>query len=78
MAELASAVPNLNDVEVRVTATVGDHFLDEILEGYSTARISNSSVKLSVLGGSPQVFKPSMPFQLFVSFTNVLLIFIHF
>jgi len=67
MADLAASVPNLNEVEVRVTATVGEHFLDEIIEGYSTARIYNSSVRLSVLGGSPQVFKPSMPFQLFVS-----------
>lgn len=68
MVELASSVGSLNGVEVMITATVGDRFLDEVIEGYSTARIYNSSVKVTVLGGSPQVFKPSMPFTLYVSF----------
>lgn len=66
MVELANSVSSLNGVEISITATVGDRFLDEIIEGYSTARIYNSSVKVTVLGGSPQVFKPAMPFKLYV------------
>jgi hypothetical protein len=60
-------VPTLEGMEVTVTATVGDRFLDEIIEGYSTAQIFNSSIKVAFLGGSPQVFKPSMPFYCYVS-----------
>ncbi|XP_045471389.1 CD109 antigen [Harmonia axyridis] len=48
-------------LEVMIVATVGDYFLDEILEGYSSARIYNSSIKLKFVGDSPQVFKPGMP-----------------
>lgn len=67
MHELAVHLPSLDGVEVTVIATVGDRFLDEVIQGYSTARIYNSSVKITVLGGSPQVFKPAMPFPLYVS-----------
>jgi hypothetical protein len=68
IAELEQFVPTLEGMEVTVTATVGDQFLDEIIEGYSTAQIFNSSIKVAFLGGSPQVFKPSMPFYCYVSF----------
>ena len=65
MGDLLQRVPPTNEgIEVIVTATVGEHFLDEIIVGYSTARIYNSSVKIHFFGGSPQVFKPGMPFDL--------------
>ncbi|KAK6643489.1 hypothetical protein RUM43_004996 [Polyplax serrata] len=67
MSELAGSGFSLDGVELTVTATVGDRFLDEVIQGYSTARIYNSSVKVTVLGGSPQVFKPAMPFTLFIA-----------
>lgn len=67
MSELVKTGFPIDGIEVVVTATVGERFLDEIIEGYSTARIYNSSVKVTLLGGSPQVFKPAMPFTLFVS-----------
>ncbi|XP_071875421.1 macroglobulin complement-related [Bombus fervidus] len=64
MSELLSFVPTASGVEITVTATVGERFLDEIITGYSTARIYNSTSKVRFLGGSPQVFKPAMPFTL--------------
>lgn len=51
-------------VEVTLTATVGDHFLNEIIVGYSTARIYNATIKIRFFGGSPQIFKPGMPLDL--------------
>lgn len=67
MEELKRLAPPLDNVEILITATIGDRYLDEIIEGHSTARISNSSIKLSFLGGSPQVFKPGMPYTIYVS-----------
>lgn len=65
MSELLPYLPNTSDgMEVIVTATVGERFLEEIIVGYSTARIYNSSIKIHFFGGSPQVFKPGMPFDL--------------
>ncbi|XP_023245281.1 CD109 antigen-like [Copidosoma floridanum] len=65
MSDLLQYVPTTAEgVEVQVTATVGEHFLEEVIVGYSTARIYNSSVKIHFAGGSPQVFKPGMPFDL--------------
>lgn len=66
ISELLHYVPTLDGMEVVVTATVGDYFLDEITEGFSTARIFNSSIRLSFLGDSPQVFKPGMPITTYV------------
>ncbi|XP_026320677.1 uncharacterized protein LOC113230803 [Hyposmocoma kahamanoa] len=66
MSELAQLVPDLDGVEVIITASVGDPFLDEIIEGYSIARIFNSSLAVKFLGGSPQVFKPAMPFDVYM------------
>lgn len=54
-------------MEIMITATVGEKFLDEIIQGYSMTRIYNSSVKVSFLGGSPQVFKPTMPFTCYLA-----------
>lgn len=67
MSELAQLVPTLDGVEVIITASVGDPFLDEVIEGYSIARIFNSSLSVKFLGGTPQVFKPAMPFDVYVS-----------
>ncbi|XP_035435862.2 CD109 antigen [Spodoptera frugiperda] len=66
MSELAQLVPTLDGVEVIITASVGDPFLDEVIEGYSIARIFNSSLQVTFLGGTPQVFKPSMPFDVYM------------
>ncbi|XP_017785160.1 PREDICTED: CD109 antigen isoform X2 [Nicrophorus vespilloides] len=59
--DLLHHVPTLENMEVIITATVGDRFLDEVIEGHSIARMFNSSIKLAFLGDSPQVFKPGMP-----------------
>ncbi|XP_037909514.1 CD109 antigen [Hermetia illucens] len=67
MAELEQLVPNLAGMEVLITATVGERFYDEIIAGYSIARIYNSSIKLSFLGDSPQIFKPAMPFTCYLA-----------
>ncbi|XP_014471965.1 PREDICTED: CD109 antigen [Dinoponera quadriceps] len=64
MQELLNFVPSTEGMEVTVVATVGERFLDEVIVGYSTARIFNSTTKVRFLGGSPQVFKPAMPFTL--------------
>ncbi|KAJ3650099.1 hypothetical protein Zmor_021807 [Zophobas morio] len=65
--ELLNYVSTLDGMEVVIVATVGERFLDEVIEGYSTARIFNSSIKLSFLGGSPQVYKPGMPITTYVA-----------
>ncbi|XP_071443388.1 CD109 antigen [Hetaerina americana] len=64
---ISEAVNRLDGTEVQVLATVGEHFMDEVIEGYSSVRIFNSSLKIAFLGGSPQVFKPSMPFQCYLA-----------
>ncbi|KAG7207858.1 hypothetical protein KM043_009457 [Ampulex compressa] len=64
MSELLNFVPSVDGMEVTVIATVGERFLDEVVVGYSIARIFNSTVRVHFLGGSPQVFKPAMPFTL--------------
>jgi CD109 antigen len=66
MRELERMVPNLANMEVLVIAQVGERYYDEILEGYSIARIYNSSIKVSFMGGTPQVFKPMMPMTAYV------------
>ncbi|KAJ8949269.1 hypothetical protein NQ318_022783 [Aromia moschata] len=64
--DLLSNIPTLEGMEVVVTATVGESFLDEIIEGYSVARIVNSNIKLKFLGDSPQIFKPGMPVTAYI------------
>lgn len=82
MSDLEQFVPTLDGMEILVTATVGDRFLDEIIEGYSSARIFNSTVKVNFMGGSPQVFKPAMPFNIYVCivcyYWNVICMFVIF
>ncbi|XP_030384832.1 CD109 antigen [Scaptodrosophila lebanonensis] len=64
--ELEVLVPNLANMEVLITATVGEKFYDEIISGYSLARVYNSSLRVAFLGESPQVFKPAMPFTTYL------------
>ncbi|XP_018299760.1 LOW QUALITY PROTEIN: CD109 antigen [Mycetomoellerius zeteki] len=64
MQELLGFAPSIDGMEVTVVATVGERFLDEVIVGYSKARIFNSTTKIRFLGGSPQIFKPAMPFTL--------------
>ncbi|KAF4531995.1 hypothetical protein B566_EDAN006540 [Ephemera danica] len=65
--DLAQFVPQISGMEVKITASVGDRFLDEIVTGFSTARIYNSSLKVAFLGGSPQVFRPAMPLHCYLA-----------
>lgn len=74
LSELEKYVSYLDGTEITVTATVGDRFLDEISSGYSRARIFNSSLSVKFLGGSPQVFKPSMPFKCYVSLIDLYIV----
>ena len=67
MSELARMVPRLDGMELKITAIVGDRYREEYVDGFSTARIYNSSLKLGFLGGSPQVIKPAMPYTCYVS-----------
>ena len=73
MTELQRMVPKLDGVELRITAIVGDRYREDYVEGFSTARIFNSSLKLNFLGGSPQVIKPAMPFTCFVRHNECLI-----
>uniref|UniRef100_A0A182NU17 TEP1-F n=1 Tax=Anopheles dirus TaxID=7168 RepID=A0A182NU17_9DIPT len=66
MSELAQLVPNLSGMEILFTARVGERFYNEVVEGYSLTRVYNSSIRIAFLGDSPQVFKPSMPFTVFL------------
>lgn len=57
---------NLAGMEVLITARVGERFYDEVIEGYAMTRIYNSSIRVAFMGNSPQVFKPSMPFTVYL------------
>ncbi|KAL4122063.1 hypothetical protein QTP88_014463 [Uroleucon formosanum] len=70
LSELQQLVSTLEETEVTITATVGERYLNEIVEGYSTARFFNSSVRVAFLGGSPQVFKPAMPFSIYITVSH--------
>lgn len=65
MSDLLQYIPaNSDGLEVNVTATVGEHFLNEVIVGWSCARIYNATVRIHFFGGSPQVFKTGMPLDL--------------
>lgn len=66
MSELETLMPSMQGMEVLITATVGEKFYDEIIQGYAMARVYNSSIRVNFLGGSPQVFKPTMPYMLYL------------
>ncbi|CAG2105524.1 unnamed protein product [Medioppia subpectinata] len=62
----------LDGAKITVTAFVGERFLNLIYSGHARAYIFSSKVKLKLLGASPQVFKPPMPFKAYaaVSFND--------
>lgn len=64
--ELEQLVPHLANMEVLISAHVGEHYYDEVVEGYALAKIYNSSVRARFLGGTPQVFKPALPFNTYL------------
>lgn len=65
MIELLPYMNGQNEgIELTLTATVGNHFLNEVITGFATARIYNSTIKIRFFGGSPQIFKPGMPVDL--------------
>lgn len=66
MHELERMVPNLANMEILIIAQVGERYYDEIIEGYSIARVYNSSIKVSFMGGTPQVIKPMMPMTAYI------------
>jgi CD109 antigen len=66
MYELERVVPNLANMEVLIIAQVGERYYDEIIEGYSIARVYNNSIKVAFMGGTPQVLKPMMPMTSYV------------
>lgn len=67
LSEIEQMVPTLDGMEIMVVAIVGERFLDEVIEGYAVARAFNSSIRVAFMGGSPQVFKPSMPFTTYLT-----------
>lgn len=66
MSELLQLMPSAQGMEVLITATVGEKFYEEVIQGYAMARVYNSSIRVHYLGGSPQVFKPTMPYMLYL------------
>lgn len=66
MSELETLMPSMQGMEVLITATIGERFYDEVIQGYAMARVYNSSIRVNFLGGSPQVFKPTMPYMLYL------------
>ncbi|KAK2723405.1 hypothetical protein QYM36_001916, partial [Artemia franciscana] len=68
--ELLDMVPSLDGFELRILASVTDRLFDERVEGFAETRFYNRSSKLTVVGGSPQVFKPAMPFTFYVAISH--------
>lgn len=66
MSALESLMPTNQGIEVLITATVGEKFYDEVIQGYAMARVYNSSIRVAFLGSSPQVFKPTMPYMVYL------------
>ncbi|XP_054723175.1 CD109 antigen-like [Uloborus diversus] len=66
MAELERLVPQLDRSRVRVTATVGDRYLNIVETGFAEALVFNSRIQIKFLGANPQVFKPGTPFKAYV------------
>ncbi|RWS29912.1 CD109 antigen-like protein, partial [Leptotrombidium deliense] len=52
---------SLDGAKVTVNAYVGERFLNLVYAGYARAYVFGSKIRLSVLGSTPQVFKPAMP-----------------
>ncbi|XP_064467422.1 CD109 antigen-like [Ornithodoros turicata] len=60
---------SLRQCEIEVYASVGERFLDVVVDGYARARVVNSTLSLKILGVKPLVFKPGMKFTIRVAVT---------
>ncbi|GIZ00393.1 CD109 antigen [Caerostris extrusa] len=67
MQEFEDLVPQLDKSKVTIKAYVGERYLDIIEKGFAETIIFNSRIKVEFLGDSPQIFKPGMPFRVFVA-----------
>ncbi|KFM63962.1 hypothetical protein X975_09783, partial [Stegodyphus mimosarum] len=67
MREFEKLIPQLDKSIITVTAYVGERYLNLIEEGYSQAMVFSSRIKLEFLGSSPQIFKPGMPYKVYVA-----------
>lgn len=70
MKEFERLIPQLDKSKVTVSAFVGERYLNLIEEGFLEALIYSSRINLEFLGSNPQIFKPGMPFKVYVSITN--------
>ncbi|GBN47190.1 CD109 antigen [Araneus ventricosus] len=50
-----------------VWVEVGERYLDQVEIGFAESLLYKADLKLTFLGDSPQIFKPSMPFNCYVS-----------
>lgn len=71
MKEFERLIPQLDKSKVTVTAFVGERYLNLIEEGFSEALIYSSRINLEFLGSNPQIFKPGMPFKVYVSISYI-------
>lgn len=60
---------SLDKCEIEVKASIGERFLDIVVDGYARSRIINSSLSLKFLGVKPLVFKPGMTFTIYLAVT---------
>ncbi|XP_035209732.1 CD109 antigen-like, partial [Stegodyphus dumicola] len=67
MREFEKLIPQLDKSIITVTAYVGERYLNLIEEGFSQAMVFSSRIKLEFLGSSPQIFKPGMPYKVYVA-----------
>lgn len=66
MSEIISQLAKGSSVDgavLSVTAFVGERYLNLIYKGFAKAYIFTSKIKIRLLGPTPQVFKPPMPFK---------------
>lgn len=71
MKEFERLIPQLDKSKVTVSAFVGERYLNLIEEGFSEALIYSSRINLEFLGSNPQIFKPGMPFKVYVSILHI-------
>lgn len=57
---------HLSYCEIEVHASIGERFIDVIVDGFSKARIVNDSITITILGDKPLIFKPHMEFYVYV------------
>ncbi|CAL4120943.1 unnamed protein product, partial [Meganyctiphanes norvegica] len=67
MSDFEALVSKTEGTEIRITATVGDAYLDVTQMGFAATRVFSAKVKLDFLGESPQVLRPAMPFKTYIT-----------